>query len=81
MDFIYDDGPHRLQQAPAFLGRQQNEQRLRRGDENMRRTPEHLLPFGHRRVARADQDTQLRHQQTGRKAAWPISASGCCRFF
>ncbi len=62
MDFIHDNGADRLKQPSAFLGGEQNEQRLRRRDEDMRRALEHLLPIRHRRVAGSDQHTQLGHQ-------------------
>ena len=63
MNFIDDHGTHGLQQAPAFIRREQDEERLRRGDEDMWRTLEHLLPIRHRCIACPDQDPQFRHQQ------------------
>ena len=69
MDFIHDDRAHRLQHRPTFLRRQQDKQRLGCGDENMRRTPEHLLPFGHGRVAGTHDDPQLGQQHAGRQGS------------
>ena len=67
VDFIDDDGPDRLQYSAAFLCRQEDVERLRRGDEDMRRPFEHLLALRHRRVAGADQYTEFRHQEPGRQ--------------
>ena len=67
MDFIDDDGPDRLQKSAALLCRQEDVERLRRGDENMGRPLEHLLALRHRRVAGADQYTEFRHQEPGRQ--------------
>ena len=54
VDFIHDNGPYRLKYSAALLCRQEDVERLRRGDENMRGTFEHLLAIAHRGVARTD---------------------------
>jgi len=65
MNFINDHGPDGLQQMPAFLGREQDKQRFRRRNKDVRRPPEHLLAIRHRRVAGPDQHPQLRHEESG----------------
>ena len=48
----------------APLGGQQDEERLRGGDENVRRVLDHLLAFGRRRVAGAHGRADRRQQQS-----------------
>ncbi len=65
VDFIDNDGANGLQQAAAFLSRQENEERLRCRHQNMRRPLEHLLAIRHWRVTGAHQHAQFRQQQPG----------------
>ena len=61
---LVDD--HRLDVAEnraAAVGGQQDVQRLGRGDQDVRRTLQHLAPLFHQRVAGADGGANLRHQQ------------------
>ncbi len=51
VDLVYDHRPGRLQHGPASLGREQQEQRLRRGDQEVRRPLQHGRPLGRRRIA------------------------------
>ena len=53
VDFVDDDRAHRAQHVPARLGAEQDVQRLRRRDENVRRLAAHARAFALRRVARA----------------------------
>ncbi len=57
MDFIDDDRAHGLKHAPAFLCRQQDEQRFRGGHEDVGRAAQHLLSLRHGCVAGPDQHT------------------------
>ena len=53
MDLVHDHRAHRPERPPALLRREQNEERFRRGDQNMRRPIEHPPAFPGRSVARA----------------------------
>ena len=64
MDFIDDHCFGRLQQFAAALGRKQDEQRFGGCDQDVRRPLDHLLPFGHRRIAGPYGNTDRRQQQT-----------------
>ena len=50
VDFVYDDGAHRLQHPPAALASKQEVARLRRGHQNMRRLLQHGRPRHGRRI-------------------------------
>lgn len=67
MDFVHDDCPYRLEHGAALVGREEDEERLRRGDQDMRWTSQHLLPLRHWRIPGAHHDPQLGHQQPGRE--------------
>jgi hypothetical protein len=71
MNFIHDDGAHGFQHRPALFRRQQDKQRFGRRDQNVRRTPKHLLPLGHRRVAGTHDHPQFRQQQAGSQRGLP----------
>ena len=69
------DGVHLVEDqrpdSPQVLARargQQEVERLRRGDQDVRRVPEHLRPLLLRRVAGADGDAQLRLEPRERPA-------------
>ena len=64
VDLVDDDVPHVLERQPEPLSRQDDEQRLRRGDEHVRRLACHRLPFALRRVARAHHRPDHRQLQT-----------------
>ena len=60
MDLIDDDGAYGTEMVAALLCRQQNVERLRRGDEDVRRTPQHRLPLARKRVAGAHSRADFR---------------------
>ena len=62
MDLVHDHGPRGAQHAPRAFRGQQNEQRFRRGDQDVRRLLAHLLPLPHRRVAGAHGGADGREQ-------------------
>ena len=53
VNLVDDHGLDAAQRLPAAIGRQQDEQRLGRRDENVRRMLDHPLAFGRRRIAGA----------------------------
>ena len=53
VDFVDDDRAHRAQHVPARLGAEQDVQRLRRRDEDVRRRAAHARALALRRVAGA----------------------------
>ena len=63
VNFIDNHRFHIAQDGAALLRRQQNVERLGRGDENVRRPLQHQAPVFHQRVARANRGANLRHQQ------------------
>ena len=81
MNLVDDDGLDAAQRLPAALGRQQDEQRLRRRDEDVRRMLHHPLPLG---VGVSPVRTAVRmagsmRPRSAASAAMP--ASGTSRFF
>ena len=54
VDLVHDDGAHGAQHLPAPPGGEQEVERLRRGDEDVGRGPEHGRALGGGRVAGAD---------------------------
>ena len=63
VNFVHNHGLDIAQDGAALLRRQQNVERLGRGDQNMRRTFQHEAPVLHQSVARAHGCPDLRHQQ------------------
>ena len=63
VNFVDDHGFDIAQDGAALLRRQQNVERLGRGDQNVRRTLQHQAPVFHQRVAGAHGGADLRHQQ------------------
>ena len=59
VDLIHDDRPGRRQIPPAALGRQQDIERLRRGDQDVRRIPPHGFPVLRWGVPRPDGNPDL----------------------
>src|SRR6266508_210370 len=59
MNLIDDERARRLQHSTAAFTREQNVERLRRGDYDMRRLFYHRRPFFRRRVTRAHQGANL----------------------
>ena len=53
VDFVQDNGSHILEAAPAALRGEQDVQRFRRGNQDVRRVFRHLLALGLRRIAGA----------------------------
>ncbi len=53
VNFVDDHRPHVAQRPPARLGGQENEERLGRGHQDVRRSAGRLAPFARRRVARS----------------------------
>ncbi len=64
VDFVNDNGFNIAQNRTTSLSGQQNVERLRRGDQNVRWPLQHGPPFVHERVAGADRCANLRHQQS-----------------
>ena len=60
MNFIHDDGPDIVQYPAALFGREQQVERFRRRDQDVRWPPDHLLSRRARGVAGADHDPDLR---------------------
>ena len=67
VNLVDDYGLHVAQQFATLLRRQQDVERLGRGDQDVRRRLQHPLPVGSRRVAGTHEGPNLRHQ----KAAFP----------
>ena len=63
MNLIHNHCFHIAENRAAALGGQQNVERLRRGDQNVRRPLEHRTTFMHESVARAHRRANFRHQQ------------------
>ena len=63
VNFIHNHGLHIAQDGAALLRRQQNVERLRRRNQNVRRALQHEPPVFHQSVARAHGRPDLRHQQ------------------
>ena len=63
VDFVHDYGLDIAQDGAAAVGGEQNVERLRRGDQDVRRPLQHLAPLFHQRVAGADGGANLGHQQ------------------
>ncbi len=59
VDLVHDDRPRRAEHGSAALGRQQQVERLRGRDQDMRRPARHRRTIGRLRIARAHQDSQL----------------------
>jgi len=68
-DLVHDHAAHRGQHAPPGHRAQQHVQRLRRGDDHVRRLAQGLLPFGGRRVAGAREWGTAK--RPGKSVAWP----------
>ena len=64
VNLIHDHRLHIPQDGAAFLGGQQNVQRLRCSNQDVRRPLQHRAPFVHERVAGAHRGADLRHEQT-----------------
>ncbi len=63
VDLVHDDGAHAAQHGPAPLGRHHEVERLRRGDQDVRRPLEHGGPLGRDRVTGPDRDPDVRRGQ------------------
>ncbi len=59
VDLVDDDRADVAENLAALLGGEQNEERLGRRDQDMRRPPQHRPPRGTRRVARAHRGSDL----------------------
>ena len=66
VNFIHDDGPDVVQHPAALLGREQQVERFRRRDQDVRRPPDHLLARRAGGVAGADRDADLRPREPRR---------------
>src|SRR5439155_6296055 len=66
MNFIHDDGPDVVQYPAALLGREQQVERFRSCNQDVRRLPDHLLPRRAWGVAGADGDPDLRSRESCR---------------
>ena len=64
VNLIDDDRSHAAQRLAAAIRSQQDEERLRGGDENVRRVLDHPLAFGRRCVAGAHGSADRRQQQS-----------------
>ena len=60
VDLVDDHGVDGAERGPAAARGQQDVERLGRGDQDVRRPLRHLLALGHRRVAGADRDPDVR---------------------
>jgi hypothetical protein len=60
MDLVDDNRPHLAKDLAALLGRQQDEERLRRRDQNVWRLPQHRLPLPSHRISGADRGAYRR---------------------
>ena len=63
VDLVHDHGAGAAQHGPAPFGGQQQVERLRRGDQDVRRVLEHGGPLGCRRVTGPDRDADRRPGQ------------------
>jgi hypothetical protein len=63
VDLVHDHGAGAAQHGPAPFRGQQQVERLRRGDQDVRRVLEHGGPFGRRRVTGPDRDADGRRGQ------------------
>ena len=81
VDLVDDHRAHVAQRPPPRLRRQQDEQRLRRGDQDVRRPPRRLAPLARGRVAgahrRPDRRRRIAELASPARAA---RASGSSRF-
>ena len=68
VDFIHDHRLHRAQRLAAALRREHQVERLRRRDQNVRRTLHDRLPLRRRRVARAHRGADARHRRAAQRA-------------
>ena len=62
MNFVEDQSFGGAEKLPAARRSEQNIQRLRRGDENMRRPAHHRLALPRRRIARAHRHANRRQK-------------------
>ncbi len=62
VNFVDDDGLDVTENVAAAVGGQQDVERLGRGDQDVRRTLQHLAPLFHQGVAGANGGANLRHQ-------------------
>ena len=65
MDLVDDDRAGRAQHLPAALRREEQVEGFRRGDQDMRRGPQHRRPRRRRRVAGAHRRGDARRRQAG----------------
>ena len=80
VDLVDDHRAQLAERRAALLGGQQDVQRLRRGDEDVRRPLRHLRALAGRRVAGAHRDADLGERYALRAAAYAASsASGASR--
>jgi hypothetical protein len=63
VDFVDNNGLDIAQNGAAFLRRQQDVERLRRGNQNVRRALQHKAPVFRQRVAGTHGRPDLGHQQ------------------
>ena len=75
VDLVDDHGPDVGQHLPGPAGQQQ-EQRLRGGDQDVGAVPGEGPPVARRGIAGADRDRDLRQRQSARAATAPIPVSG-----
>ena len=80
VNLVHDHGAHAAQHGPAALRGQQQVERLRRGDQNVRRALEHGGPLGGRGVSGPHRDADGRRGQAEPPATATISRSGASRF-
>jgi hypothetical protein len=64
VDLIDNHRPRRREHGPAGLGAQQDVQRLRRGDHDMRRPAAHAIALARRRIAGAHPGADVHRGQT-----------------
>ncbi len=63
VDFVDNHCLDVAQNRPALIGGEQNVERFRRSNQNVRRSLQHGAPLGHQRVAGADRSADLWHEQ------------------
>jgi hypothetical protein len=63
VNFVHNHSLNITQDGAALFRREQDVERLGRGDQNMRRAPQHQAPVFHQSIAGAHGGADLRHQK------------------